>query len=121
MNKEEFKQALRDKGYSCTDKNGVPTVHSSDKKVIQAIKKLAKELSYEESFGVVFDDSVSIEDEDINPDPADETLESTGTEESQKAAGDEKTSKDNDTSDASDDSAIYNQPSLFDDMFDAFD
>lgn len=141
MQKDDFLKALKAAGYSCNMKNGVPTVHATEKGVLKAVKKLAKELSYEQSFGVALDGGFTEEEidtdsekesgievlEDSVDEPAkDELTEKPAenpSEDMAEAAGEsleeDTESKAVPSSDSEADS-IYNQPSLFD-MFDDFD
>ena len=66
MDKETFRKALADAGYNCDFRDGIPTVHADSRKVIAGVRKLAKEIGYDQSFGIKFDGAVA-------PDALDET------------------------------------------------
>ena len=123
MDKEGFRKALVDAGYSCLLKNGIPTVQTSDKKAISAVRKLAKELSYNESFGIAFNGTASLDDltEDSEPlveetEPA-EPAEEVSEEVSEKMP---ETKDDEPVVEESSSSELLSQPSIFD-AFDDFD
>lgn len=61
MDKETFCKALVDAGFNCEFKNGIPTVHADNKKAIAGVRKLKKELGYDQSFGIIFDGARSPE------------------------------------------------------------
>ena len=121
MDKDGFKKALTDAGFSCSMKNGIPTVHASDKKVVSAVKKLAKELSYTESFGIVFDGGASLDGSDDVDEPAADMEVTEVLEESDgQTATEEPVNTESEPIEEVSESNLHSQPSLFDD-FEDFD
>ena len=124
MDKEGFLKALKAAGFVCSLKDGVPTVHSMNKKDISTVKKLAKDSEYIESFGIVFDggnvvedDSESVSDQEENVAEAlEDTLDNGVSEDATPVEDTEKELSSN----VPDDQSFYSEPNIFD-MFDGFD
>lgn len=74
MDKTQFTVVLQNAGYICDMKDGIPTVHTDNKKIIKDIRNLAKEQGYDSSFGIIFDGAVVLPDENTGGADTGETL-----------------------------------------------
>lgn len=60
MDKTQFIVVLQNAGYICDMKDGIPTVHTNNKKIIKDVRNIAKEYGYNSSFGIIFDGAVAL-------------------------------------------------------------
>lgn len=146
MNKEQFLIALRKEGFICTTKNGVPTVIAKDKDTLSKVKKFARSISYNYSYGVSFNGANVLSsgepetagyDKFSDEEPQDDIQEAAGSIEEPvneeirpnvddtdlpgESNDDDISLKQAETTEPQDEKALfYAQPSIFD-MFDGFD